>query len=562
MGWLSKLRSKFARQTQVVVMPAPVVQAHYESTRVTPDRSWLPGYVQDARQDIDSGTRIELMRRSRYFEKNSALAQKILDLIETNVVGTGIMPTPASSDKAWNEAALKWFLEWAKFADLTSKQNFWTLQAIMARAQAVDGEIFVFLTSGHSGRPRLQLIESHRVLSANLPTYKNEGYIDFDGVLLDQYGRPAFYVIGNDSDALAKAGPSQVAVIPADQMVHVGEPARAGQYRCIPIFHAVLHTLHDLDDLQRYEMLAAKEAASQANVIETESGEVPDESGIVGRSLRVTKEDGTEETRTAYYQSAFGGKSVVLKRGDKWRQSESNRPSPAMRDFWQYLEALTCKGVGISYAAVSDYAGNWGGAALRGAVTSDNRFYEIRTSNLASASQRIWEYVMGWAINAKEIVDANGQPLAPPSDWYAVHWQPPRRASVDIGRESAAIINEVRSGLRTYRDVLGELGLDWRDVLRQRAEEEEFIDELSKETGVDRTRIAAFGPNERGPSAGAPTASPDTAPKPDPVHASHSAPPEPQKVKVEINVQQTRPPLHLKRDANGEISVLEYQKSE
>lgn len=501
MGLFSKIRRAIAGPPEVVIQSMPVVTARYEATRNTPDRSWIPGYAQDARQDIDAGTRLELLRKFRYFEKNNALAQKILDLIETNVVGTGITPTPNSSSPTWNVAALKWFNTWAKFADLTSRQTFYSLQAVMARAAAGDGEIFVFLTNGESGRPRLQLIESHRVLSANLPSYKKEGYTDVDGVMLDQFGRPAFYVVGNDADALSKSGPTKVAVIPADQIVHVFEPARAGQYRGITLFHSVLHTLHDLDDLQRYEMLAAKDAASRANIIETESGEMPDDGTIVARSQRVTTKAGTEEDRSAYYNSAFGGKSVVLKRGDKWSQSESTRPSPAMREFWMYLEALVCKGVNISYAAVSDYAGNWGGAALRGAVVSDNRFFEIRTASLAAALQRIWEYAIGYAINAKEIVDEKGQPIEPPADWINVHWQPPRRASVDIGRESKAIIEEVRSGLRTYRDVLGELGQDWRDVLKQRAEEEAYIDKLASESGVDRVRIASFGPNERGPAA-------------------------------------------------------------
>lgn len=501
MKLIDKIRRFVSGPPQVVVMPSPVVNARYESTRNTPDRSWLPGYAQDARQDIDAGTRLELVRRSRYFEKNNALFQKILDLIETNVVGTGIIPTPSSSDAKWNEAALKWFNTWAKFADLTSRQSFWSLQAIMARAQAVDGEIFTFLTNGESGRPRIQLIEAHRVLSANLPSYKKEGYSDVDGVLLDQFGRPSFYIVGNDADALSQRGPSTVAVLPAASVVHVFEPARAGQYRGVPLPHAVLHTLHDLDDLQRYEMLAAKDAASRTNVVSTENGEMPDDGTAIARSLRVTKDDGTTETRQVYYQSAFGGKTVVLKRGDQWNQSESNRPSPAMREFWMYLESLVCKGVGISYAAVSDYAGNWGGAALRGAVTSDNRFFEIRTDNLAAACQRIFEYVIGYAMAKGEIVDDAGRPIPTPADWYVVKWQPPRRASVDIGRESKAIIEELRSGLRTYRDALGETGQDWRDVLKQRAEEEKFIDQLSKDTGVDRVRIASFGPNERGPAA-------------------------------------------------------------
>lgn len=471
--------------------------ANYEAARFTNDRSWLPGYAQDARQDMEPGQRTEILRKARYFEKNHALEQKFLELIETNVVGTGITPTPASKDAAWNAKALEWFTTWMKFADLTSRQNFASLQAVIARAQAVDGEIFIYLTHGESvdgnvtGRPRLRLIESHRVVSANIKKYRDEGYQETDGILLDDRGRPAFYIVGQDADAFSGAKPRTAAIIPADRIIHVFEPSRAGQYRGLSLFHSVLHTLHDLDDLQRYEMLAAKDASSRANIVYTENGLAPAAVSPIGRSLTQPGSAPSSDTdRQTYLEKAFGGKTVYLGRNERWDQAESQRPSAAMREFWEYLTDMCCKGVGISYAAVSDYKGNWGGASLRGAVTSDNRFYEIRTQSLAAAFQRVYEFAIGWAIGTGELTN-------PPDDWMAVRWQPPRRASVDIGHESAAILNELRAGVRTYRDVLGEMGLDWRDVLLQRAIEEQYIDELAARLGVDREKIAALDPNER-----------------------------------------------------------------
>lgn len=495
---------------EVFAMQPTAILANYEAARNTLDRSWLPGYVQDARQDIDNGQRLEMVRKSRYFEKNHALWQKVLDLIEVNVVGTGITPTPASSSTEFNEAALALWKTWGRYADLTSRQTIESLQALAARAQAVDGEVFIFLTRGEPnflpngqqgrGRPRVQLIETHRIVSANLPTYKAEGFQDVDGVLIDQRGRPAFYVVAQDNDAFSGRQARIVAVIPAEQIVHIFEPSRPSQYHGIPLAHAVLHDLHDLDDLQRYEMLAAKDAAERANVIYTESGEVPQAVSPIGKSLTPAGTAPTSDTdRQVYYEKAFGAKTIALKRGDKWDQSKNERPSAATQGFWQSLEAKFCKGIGISNAAVQDYAGNWGGAALRGAVTSDNRFYEVRTASLAAAMQLVYEYVIGDAIETGEIQGA-------PADWREVRWQSPRRASVDIGRESAAIINELRSGVRTYRDVLGELGLDWQEVLRQRAAEEAFIEALAKEFKVDRSQIAALDPNERSASAAATSA--------------------------------------------------------
>jgi capsid protein len=255
-------------------------------------------------------------------------------------------------------------------------------------------------------------------------------------------------------------------------MVHVFEPSRIGQHRGITLFHSVLHTIHDLDDLQRFEMVAAKDAASRANIVYTETGELPKtRPGLADSVLGVST---PADDRQSYYEKAFPGKTIALRRGDKWEQSQALRPSPAMREFWEYLTKTVCKGVGISHAAVEDYAGAWGGAALRAAIVSDNRFYDIRTRSMTNALDRIWQF---FVINTPEL-----RPF--PADFRKVRWQPPKRATVDVGRESKAILEELRAGVRNYRDVLGEMGLDWRDTIRQRIAEQKFIADTADQLGV------------------------------------------------------------------------------
>lgn len=462
--------------------------ARYEAGQMGgKNRSWLPGYVQDARQDLTPGERIEMVRKARYFEQNNATMQKILDLIEVNVVGTGVHVTPASSDAAWNARALAWWQEWCRFADLTSRQSFETLQALVARAQAVDGEIFIWLTEGEpdaQGRsfPRIQLIETHRVCDAKLPAqYSKEGYNQFDGILSDARGRPVFYIVTNDADAFSKASPKSVALIPAEQMVHVFEPSRPSQPRGATLFHACLPDLHDLDDLQQYEMLASKDAASRANIVKTASGEMPNDGTIIGQTEQIPGPNGELVEKVAYYQSAFGGKTVVMQHDDEFQQSTALRPTSAQQEFWKILERKVCRGTGISYAALTDYEGNWGGAALRGALASDNRFYDVRTKTLVTSFQRIWDYVIGTQVRQ------GGALAGAPADWRKTSWQSPRRATVDIGRESKAILDELEAGVRTERDVQGELGLDWNEVQAQR------LAEVRRRLAAAKVLAAEFG---------------------------------------------------------------------
>jgi capsid protein len=157
------------------------ITARYEAgVTFTPDRSWLPAYVQGADQDIEHD-RLEMVRKARYFEKNSALVQKILDLIETNVVGAGINPTPMAEGDEWCAKALVQWDEWCRFADVGSRQHFYSVQALLARAQAVDGEVFVELLM-EGARPRIRLWETHQIEDIAIGSFgRVEGYWVTDG---------------------------------------------------------------------------------------------------------------------------------------------------------------------------------------------------------------------------------------------------------------------------------------------------------------------------------------------------------------------------------------------
>jgi lambda family phage portal protein len=449
-------------------------------------RSWLPAFVQDARYDITPGDRIEIIRKARYFEQTNGTVQKILDLIETNVVGNGILPTPDSGSERFNEAALEFWMEWCSMADLTSRQHFHALQAIMARTTALDGEIFVRLAYGEDGRwPRVQLIESHRVVSASVPreaTRPWATFAEFDGILFDARGRPAFYIVTHDNDAFSKERAGTVSIIPADRMVHVFEPARAGQTRGLSLFASVLHDIHDLDDLQQYEMMASKDTASRTRFIKNATGQAPVGDGtVIKRAKQMPTGEGTSEERSVYYRRELGASTHYLKHGDEVVPEEPLRPTAAQQEFWRTLERKITRGVGLSYAALMDYEGAWGGAALRGALVSDNRFYDVRMHNLTSPFDRIYAHVMEAGVSMGRLKQA-------PKNFRRCKWQPPRRGTVDIGRESKAILDELRYGLRTEQDVLGELGTDHKATAAQR--EAEVVARLERaETIAKRFKV-------------------------------------------------------------------------
>jgi lambda family phage portal protein len=449
----------------------------YEGARQSPGRSRVPGVVQAARFDATVADRTELVRKARYFEKNNAIVNRMADLFEQYTVGNGLQFFAASSSPAWNVEASAFWSEWKRFADLSGPLNFDSLQGIIARTLFVDGEVFIVLTKGATNRPRIQLIEGHRCAT---PGTMKEGEGIIDGVEIDTNGRPVAYHFLESEDQLTKKTFRRVA---ADFVIHIFEPSRAGQYRGIPYLHPVINDLNDLDDLQNLEMKAAKDAAAISRVIKTETGEIEDEDLLRGS---VTQSDNS--TRDEYYKDVFGPEVKVLKTGDEMEQFASSRPNVASQDYWDYLTAKVCAGVGIPKELVLPSSIN--GTMTRAVLDMANTFFRTRSAVLADHLRHVYEYVIESGIRLAPTL----QP--PPPDWFRSVARAPRAVNVDVGRNSAAMIAEWKSGMRTLQDIYAEVGQDWREQLTQKAEEMAFVKQLAEGLGLERAEIVQLDPNE------------------------------------------------------------------
>lgn len=449
--------------------------ARYEGAAWSPDRSWIPAGINGARIDIAAGTRLELVRKSRYFERNNAIVNRLADLFECYTVGTGLQANPASSSPEWNLRAKSWWDEWTDFPDLTSLAGFGTVQALIARTWFIDGEVFIKLTRGESGRPRVQLIEGHRVQTPpELQSMEGRGIVD--GILLDRNGRPAAYYIADEDE---KGRLSFSAPTPADAIIHIFEPSRPGQYRGLPFLYPVINELHDLDDLHILEMKAAKDAAEITNVVKTKSGELPNRADMIrsraSGSVTLATGETVTETKNEYYQPRTGGRTVVMQRDDELEQFRSERPGVVTRDYWKYKTELVCTGVGIPYVLV--FPDSMQGTVYRGALDMANAFFRSRSAVIAEAVRRIYRFVMLWA-------SANEPTLRDkPGDWKAVAIHPPRAVNVDVGRNSSAMLAELEKGATNYELIYAPLGLDWREQFRKLAEQKAFAAELGLTMG-------------------------------------------------------------------------------
>ena len=125
------------------------------------------------------------------------------------------------------------------------------------------------------------------------------------------------------------------------------------------------------------------------------------------------------------------------------------------------------------------------GTVYRGALDMSSVWFRSRHQVMASAARRIWEYVMEYAIRTDPTLRDS------PDDWYEVAIQAPRAPNVDVGRNSAAQLNELGAGITTYDEIYGARGIDWRSALESKAQQARYIQDLAVKYGLDVSEISS-----------------------------------------------------------------------
>lgn len=469
------------------------VWARYEAAIWTwGNRSYIFGSNQDARLDADSMSRREIMRKSRYFERNNAFVNRLADIFEQYTVGaSGLQLVSESKD------ATDYFNRWADQCDCTGLMTFCTMQSVIARAWFVDGEIFVIRVNLR-GMLKIQLIESHRVYT---PPHlsSQEGINVIDGVGIDGNGRvlgiwvntaqSPSYASGFVTSIIADTdSPANWKFVEAEDVIHVFEPNRANMYRGLPFLYPVMNDLHDLDDLQVLTMQVAKQAATLGNVTTNRTGEFDT---LTSRRQKLafqsTNADALAISKTAgeFYNVQIGAAEIALQKGDSIKQFQAERPSLAEREHWDYLLSKVCAGVGISKLLVLPYSMQ--GTVARADLAIAAAFFRARSSIIQAAIRQVFFWALEWGGNYDREVFRGGFDF---TNFENVTVRPPKSPDVDVGRNSKALISEYQAGLRTAQDIFGEAGQDWREQFEQKAREAQLINELAKEYEVEPDDIA------------------------------------------------------------------------
>ena len=431
----------------------------YESANWSPRRSRVPGAMPgDAKRDLTPGIRKELVRRSRYLQKNSGFVRELIGNMAIYSTGDGIKPQAQSLDQNWNRVAEEYFANWSSQCEITRRFSFAECQSLVCRGIDVDGEYFILKTRDSAQRPVLQLIESHRI-GDELGSVET-----VDGIGMDAVGAPLFYRLLLDDGTYRD--------LPASSVLHVFEPESISAVRhAATIQHSINHVLDEIE-LLALEKHAVKDNSDVARILKTARGEL-DESGDF--SLRTDQRVDDEPSDPSALQRIIGGKLVALKPDESLESFQSNRPSPTFTGFLDHLRRDSALGV-LPYEFAAD-SSSIGGAGVRLVVAKAGRRFSYRQLTLTQRLLRpVWAYVIGDAIATGALPAVTG--------WWKVRFQKPARVTVDAGREAQQNRADVEMGLKTLEESYAELGLDFEEQAEIRAQNARFLLDLAKKYDV------------------------------------------------------------------------------
>lgn len=440
-----------------------------------PLRARIHSPITSSNKDYNSYDRREVMRQARHARDNDPTASRLVEI--SCQYSSGVEFIPNSSDTKYNQAAS---ITWSRFSrkPLTDMNcNLKQAQSMTLACTVVDGDCFILKTELDK-RPKIRLYESHQVSTPDSLREK-EGITIFEGVEIDPLpGTPIAYYFET---------PDGHKRVPAEFVIHVYDPERPGQRRGLSRFSPALDTISALRTILEAETAAVIDASKTSKVIKTKTGELRPDSELAKRMGK--KADANNEaarTRVNVLLQDAGPETLVLDKDEEYQQFQQLRPSDSVAKFWDDLRTDICTAFGLPVQVVLPTRAT--GPTQRAILETAARTYEELANIISAAYYEVYKYVSEYERRQRPLFYKNA-----PEDWLEVSHIIPRPPGIDASRNSAAMLNEYRAGATSLQQIIASAGRsDWKSVMRQKAEAEQYRQELAKEFGINPETISAL----------------------------------------------------------------------
>lgn len=445
----------------------------------------------DFRLELTDSVRREMVRLSRWLEKNNGLFRQIISDTAIYTIGDGIMMQANGGDFDWQSLVEAEWDQESESPEVTGRFSLLECLYIICEALDRDGEIFI-IKAKRNGIPKFQLVETHRVETPfNLvsdPTIN-------DGIKYNKYGVPTLYYV--------KQSDGNFTPVPASAMMHVYNPTHASASRAYPPHQHAITNLRDEMDLLSMEKVAAKDNARISRILKT--NDLGPDNGDIGLGVPNTS---TTPTNTTEMNRILGGVTAVLQPNEELISHQSARPTTAFTGFIEHLRRDSCLG-SLPFEFLADPT-KAGGASVRLVVAKAGRYFSHRQNIIIKRFLNpYFQYWLGTKINRGDLPSAR--------NWWKVEWMTPRSVTVDAGRDAVSDRADLEMGRTTIEDDFAARGYQYEKTMRKRAKNFLFLEKLAKDTGLNRDDLFRFSPQGgmEGAAGNKPAVDKDGNPLPD-----------------------------------------------
>lgn len=299
--------------------------------------------------------------QARHLDENFDIASGILDVLVANTVGAGIQTEPqvmlkdGTPAEDVNRQLLKWHEDWRFRPEVTWTLDSYQTQRTAARSYFRDGEVFAQKLTGI-----IPSLDHGTLVKFSLEMLEADFCpIDFNdlsrnirqGIECSAWGRPRGYHFykGHPGDNIQFA--LDLKRVPAENILHLAFRKRFHQLRGMPIFASIVRRLDDIKEIDEFERVAAKVAASMAAAIikgAVTDYETPEELG----------EDGKPIPRDMNFEPGIIFDD--LQPGESISTIDTKRPNNALIPFRDSQLRAVAGGAGTSFSSIAKaYLGSY-----------------------------------------------------------------------------------------------------------------------------------------------------------------------------------------------------------
>lgn len=469
--------------------------SHFAASRTARELArWQP-MLESADTEL-FGERETIAARSYDLERNNGIAAGAIRTQVDNIVGTGLRLSAKPDwralgrDRDWAEEwARTTEAKWRTFAnsrdfDAARRLNFNGQTVVMLRTAFLAGDGLALAQwlpdrAGAKWATAFQMVDPARLGTPGGQLGLGGTGNMRDGVEINDLGEAIAYHIrkSHPGDVYQLGGEAiQYERVPARtrhgrlRVIHLYEQLRAGQTRGKSILAGVMGAFKMLDHYQRIELQTVVVNSMIAAFIETplKADEIAELFGTTDKFM---------ESRNSWDVKLEGAGIIPLHPGDKLNAFTPTRPNSAYEAFVNAVLRYISTGLNMPYELLMKDFSQTNYSSARAALLEAWRYFNARREWLATYwATPVYELWLEEAV-ARGEVEAPGY-YENQAAYAACRWIGAGRGWVDPMKEAEASGERVRNNVSTLEREAAEQGLDWEEVLDQRAREETHAKKL------------------------------------------------------------------------------------